>query len=282
MPRPMHFVGLLVLVTACPTSPGFKDPPSASTTITVGSHTLVPKSTFMFDSPSNYWTTVEISDHPTACGELGALSACRPESWVGVRGYADSPPTVRTALVMGLGFSWPPAPQGLGGTPIGTYLVSTSCQFPFASGATSGGGANAAFVVHDEAGRAVVVDEAVGGSVALEAIVNGRHAAGSYQLVLASGAEVLGEFAGDFCSAVAAHVQGPCCPEPWTYGYPDETCTCGGLTASSSCTQDVAGSWTCVCHNVDGGTDTCTLPAAARIPRGLCSQRYATCCPMCP
>jgi hypothetical protein len=282
MPRVAHLLGLLVLGTACPTSPGLKEPPTASTTVTVGGYTLVPRSTFMFDVPSNYWTTVEITDHRAACDELGALSACRPESWVGVRGYADSAATVRTALVMGLGFSWPPAPQGLVGTPPGTYVVSTSCQFPFASGATSEGGANAAFIVHDEARRVVLVDEAVGGTVVLEAIVNGRHAAGSYQLALESGAEIRGEFAGDFCSAVAAHVQGPCCPEPWTYGYPDESCTCGGLIASSTCTQAPAGTWSCECHNVDGSTTTCTLPSAARIPRGLCSQRYVTCCPMCP
>lgn len=42
----------------------------------------------------------------------------------------------------------------------------------------------------------------------MEAMSSGRHAAGSYDLALASGATIRGDFAGDFCSAVAAHVRG--------------------------------------------------------------------------
>lgn len=271
---------LLAAGTACPTSPGRLSPPTASTAVTVGSNTLVPLSTFMFDSPAEYWSTIAVTDHPAACGELSMLSSCRPESWVGVRGYADSPPSVRTAVVIGLGFSWPP-PAGFTGTPSGTYAVSPSCQFPFAS--TGQGGANAAFIVHDAAGRAVVVDEAVGGTVVLEEIASGQWAAGSYSLVLESGAAIRGDFAGAYCPAVSAHVQGPCCPEPWTLGQPDESCSCGGVSASSSCSQPTTGSpWTCHCINSDGSTSTCTLPPDARTLRPLCSQRYVTCCPMCP
>lgn len=282
-PRPgVRLTALLLLSgAACPSPPDRKLPPTVSTPITVGTHVLVPASTFMFDSPAEYWSTVAITDHPDACGELSALPACRPESWIWTRGYADSPPTVRTALEIGLGFSWTGTPEPFVGSPPGTYAVSPSCQFPFA-GATVGG-ANAAFIAHDAAGRVVALDEAVGGTVVIEAMSSGRGSAGSYDLVLASGARISGDFAGQYCGEVAAHVQSPCCPEQWTYGSAEEDCACGGATARSSCAQPTAGGeWVCLCTNTDATQSTCTMPSGTRAPRGLCPHRYFTCCPMCP
>jgi len=234
----------------------------------------------MFDSPSEFWTTVVVADHPAACDELDGASGCRPEAWVGLRRYADPPPSVRTAVVMGFGFGWPPAPAGISGTPPGTYAVSASCGFPSGTGV---GAANAAFVVHDAAGRVVLVEEAVGGAVVVEELATGRRAAGTYRLTLSSGAVIRGDFAGDFCSKLASHLVGPCCPEPWSYGGTSESCACGGAAASSSCTQPAPmDPWTCRCVNADGSSSVCELPPGTRFNRLLCTQRFVTCCSMCP
>jgi hypothetical protein len=255
----------LALWAGCPESPGRLDPPSASTPLAVGSYPLVPRSTFTFSAG---YTIAMIADHPLACAEMAALDACRPEAWLPIRDYVDPPPSVRTALVLYL--AWPQHDAAPG-----TYPVSTSCTGNVAAHSF------AAFVAHDAGGKVAVRDEAVAGTVLLWSVEPGRGAAGTYDLLLESGASVQGQFAGADCPGVARLASATVtAPSSYVPGWVNESCTCGGGSASSVCTQTGANPWTCLCSNTNGTQTNCTVPAGTPFPR--CRETYFTCCPMCP
>lgn len=186
---------LLALCAACPTSPGHRDPPTSSTPVAVGPYALVPRSTFTFDS---HGLTVMVTDHPTACAEMSAVGQCQPAP----RNYVEPPNSVRTALVFQLVDAVPGAAAA-----VGTYPVVAACSGPPAPFTL------AAFVVRDPAGQVVALDPVVGGTVVVEEVQRGSWAAGTYHVILQSGASVSGDFAGPFCAAVSQSLAlCPTCP----------------------------------------------------------------------
>jgi len=260
--RSLLFLG--GFAASCPSSPGRLDPPAESTAIHVGAYVLAPASTFTFNSVRN--TIAMVTDHPSACAQVSTLNACRPESWLANRRYIDSPHAVRTALVIYLA-------DPRGATAPGTYPVSRACGgnvAPYSFGA---------FMVRDGSGQVIVRDEATRGSVLLWEVAPGRGAAGTYDLVLESGAVIEGAFSGPSCSQVDAFTDVPSASQTFGPASATESCACRGTTASSTCTRPPGAPWVCICADADR-TSSCEVAADASFP--ACWERYFTCCPMCP
>jgi hypothetical protein len=264
-----------VLLAACPSSsnkipdspiPDSPTTDSPTTEVTVGGYRLVPHSAAIFSGDRDTYfdeTIVMVSDHPDTCGEIAKLDVCDPAADLFVDRIIDPPPAVMTALVV----SAHPAE-------VGTFGIGAQCYL--------GRAAKLAFVVHDAAGKEVVHDDAVQGTVSIDALEPGVEASGNYDVVLRSGAKSAGRFAGTVCTAISAFAVVPppriCSGGGDTSTHYGSYCTCRGETVSSDCTRaTTADPWTCTCTDAAGVKTTCTMPADAPEPATFCFQAF-TCC----
>jgi hypothetical protein len=207
-------------------------------------------------------TLVMISDHADTCGEIATIDACDWAADLYIRRVIDPPSAVTTALVV----SANPAQ-------VGSFGIGDLCYL--------GQSARLAFVVHDAAGKEVVHDDAVQGTVTIDALNPAADASGHYDVTLRSGAKIAGRFAGTFCGPISAFAVVPpprICGGGQSSTQYDGYCTCHGQNVSSQCTRATTSDpWTCTCTDATGAKTTCTMPADAPEPVTYCFQPF-TCC----
>jgi hypothetical protein len=145
---------------------------------------------------------------------------------------------------------------------------SSSYGFAAASGAT---------MSFTSTGATTMTLGAYSGTVTIEQFRVSDRIAGSYDITLENGEREQGHFAARYCDAMeryyqAAQTTRSCSESSGTSSY-YRVCSCGGRSATSSCTRNTSGTWTCSCSQAGGGSSSCTMSNAP-----LEGSDTGTCC----
>ena len=218
-----------------------------NTAITVGGHTLEPLSADMMQVYGLPY--VYLTDIPDFCEKLRAAYS----NTGGCNGTASSSYSSPFSLggtyfmIGAFGASDGARLNVLPMTSSTNYAVSSGAYVNFMTIGTPGGN---------------YTNTATTGTVTIEQFRSAQHIAGTYDLTFQYGERKQGHFNARYCDAMERMYQASqntrTCNESMQTSSYYRACSCGGRSATSSCTKSSTGStWTCSCSN-GSSSSTCT------------------------